>query len=101
MEVVRWVVAIALFWLVSAMFIGGGPMRIRPAGALRELGALLLSFAAYLAVWRLLLSATGAFLPEFVDFVAATVFSAPFILLLEYGFFRLVGARFEFGAEEH
>lgn len=101
MEIVRWTTAIALFWVVSAMFLGGAPMRIRPAGALRELGALLLSFAAYLAVWRLLLSVTGTFLPEFVDFLAATVVSAPAVPLLQYALFRALGVRFEFGGGEH
>lgn len=61
--IVGWVLAICVFWIVAALFLGGGPVAIEGGSGPRETGGLLLSFALFLAAYaglsRLLDGAVG------------------------------------------
>lgn len=93
MVIVQWAVAISLFWLVSALFLGGGPIRMENTGAFRELGGLIVAFAAYLVVWRLLVGALGGALPSFAAFVVGSLLSAGLVPVVSVAALRIFGTR--------
>ena len=48
---VEWLAPIALFWTMAALYLGGFPLNIEGGGGGRQVLALLVTFALYLAVW--------------------------------------------------
>lgn len=93
MVIVEWAVAISLYWLVSALFLGGAPIRMENTGGVREVGGLLVGFVAYLAAWRVLVTALGGALSPFVAFVVGSLLSAALIPIVNVLSLRLFGTR--------
>ena len=89
-----WLVPVALFWGLAAIYLGGAPIHIRGGGGWRQIGGLLLSFAAYLGVYAglrtLTLGALGAILGGIVAPLILTSMLLPLLIKLT---FRLVGVR--------
>lgn len=97
MVIVEWAVAISLFWIVAALFLGGGPIRFENTGAAREIGGLLVGFALYLVVWKLLVGGLGALLPAFGAFAVGSLLSAGLAPVLCVLALRLFGTRVKRG----
>lgn len=93
MVIVEWAVAISLYWLVSALFLGGAPIRMENTGGVREVGGLLVGFALYLAVWWAIVSGMGGLLPSFPAFVVGSLLSAALIPVVNVLSLRLFGTR--------
>lgn len=102
MVIVEWAIAISLFWLVAALFLGGGPIRIHGGGGPRQLLGLLLVFAAFLAVWKLLVAGLTGLIPvRFLAVVVASLVASGLVPPLCWALFRPLGVRIELGREEH
>lgn len=102
MVIVEWAVAVGLFWIVSALFLGGAPIRYENTGAGRELGGLLVGFALYLVAWKLLVGSLGALLPGFGAFVVGSLLAVGLAPILCVMALRLFGTRVRWGrAEAH
>lgn len=97
---IPWVIAISLFWMTSALYLGGLSVRIEGGGAVRQTLGLIDSFVLFLLAWWLLRQALaglgpivgGVLLPS-----AGAVFLLP--LLARIGF-RLFGVKLSGGHGE-
>lgn len=101
MGVVEWAVAISLFWMVTALFLGGAPMRAEGDSPVRDTAGILLSFALYLAVWRALAALFVGFTSFLLGLALGTLISVPLIPVLNVLALRVFGVRIRLGAEEH
>lgn len=101
MGVVEWTVALSLFWMVSALFLGGAPMRVEGDRPLRSVAGIVLSFALYLAVWRVLAGIGVGLAPDLLGLALATLVSVPLIPVLNVLSLRIFGIRIRLGADEH
>lgn len=52
--VIAWLVPVALFWILAALYLGGAAIRIEGGGGPQHLGGLLLLFVAYLVTYGVL-----------------------------------------------
>jgi len=89
-----WLVPLALFWPLAALYLGGAEIRIDGGGWLRQLGGLLLTFALFLALWagaRAGLSALGD--GALLTLVTPAVVLSALLPFLARAVFRLVGVR--------
>jgi hypothetical protein len=91
-SVVAWLVPVALFWTLSALYLGGAAIRIEGGGGAQHMGGLLVLFVAYLVVYgilRLVLSGlAGAVIGGIVVPAVLTSMALPFLAKLT---FRLFG----------
>lgn len=100
---VEWLVPLAVFWMVGAMYLGGGPITIEGGGAVRQLGGLLVSFALYLAAWagvRALLALAGP-VGEILALVLATILVTVALPLLCRLGFLVFGVRIRGASRGH
>lgn len=101
MTVVAWSVAICLFWIVAALWLGGGPVRIEGGGGIRQSAALLLAFAVYLLAWRLLYGLLTGLIHPFAGMVTASLLSAALVPPLSFPCLRVFGVRIRKGTPSH
>ena len=47
-----WLLPIALFWVIAAVYLGAAPIYVKGGGAWQQIGGLLLHFGAYLGCLR-------------------------------------------------
>lgn len=87
-----WLVPLSVFPLVAALFLGGGPIRIRGGGGVRQTVGLILTLALYLAAWAGLRAVLGG---STGGVVIATVVAAVLIPAGAWLGFRVVGVRLE------
>ena len=59
----EWLLPIALFWIVGAVYLGGFPLEFEGDSGLRQTLGLLATFALFILVWAGLRLALGAALP--------------------------------------
>lgn len=88
---VEWLVPVSLFWALSALYLGGGHVRIE-GGALRQFIGLLDTFVLYLVVWwvvRMLARGAGV-IPSIL--IATAIASLLLPVLSKVGF-RIMGVR--------
>ena len=87
-----WLVPIAVFWSLAALYLGGAAINIEGGGGGRQTSGLLLLFASYLGVYTIcglaLTSVAGAALGGIVFPVLIASISIP---LLTRVMFKLVG----------
>lgn len=93
MVVVEWVIAIALFWLISALFLGGAPVSLDGGSPLRESAALLVSFGGFLALWYALKALLGGAMGGGPAFIAATAIAGLLLPVLSVVVLRVFGIR--------
>ncbi|MDT8370043.1 MAG: hypothetical protein RQ745_12620 [Longimicrobiales bacterium] len=58
-----WLIPLALFWPLAALYLGGARIRIEGGGGVHQLSGLLLSFLLFLGIWlgaRVLMSAVAS-----------------------------------------
>lgn len=98
---VEWLVPIAVFWMVGAMYLGGAPIRIEGGGGVRQVGGLFASFALFLAAWRVLYAllegAAGSILAVALAALGAAIL-LPLVCRLG---FLLFGVRIRPKKEDH
>jgi len=87
-----WLAAVCVFTTLSALYLGGFPLRIEGGGA-RQLLGWLLSGVLFLAVWRLILVATSAVAGEAGAVVLALAPSILLLPVLTWAAFRPLGVR--------
>lgn len=73
---VPWLAPVCLFATLSALFLGGFPIRFERGGSPRELAGLLLSFALYLALWAALRGGLAAPLGAAAGLILSSVAAA-------------------------
>lgn len=93
MVVVQWALVISLFWMISALFLGGAPIRIEGGGGVRQSTGLLVSFAAFLALWYGLKALLAGATSPVAAFLLATGISGLLVPPLSVGVFRVLGVR--------
>ena len=54
-----WLVPVALFWTLAALYLGGAAIRIEGGGGVQQMGGLVLLFVSYLVVYGILHAILG------------------------------------------
>lgn len=91
---VAWLVPIALFWPLAAMYLGGAAITIEGGGGVRQMGGLFLHFATYLLVYALLRAGLSALIgPVLGGIVVPIVVASALVPLLGRLSFRALGVR--------
>lgn len=91
---VAWLVPIALFWPLAALYLGGAPITIDGGGGVRQMGGLFLHFATYLLAYALLRAGlSGLVGPVLGGVVVPVVVASALIPLLGRLSFRALGVR--------
>ena len=91
---VPWLIPIALFWTLAALYLGGADIHIEGGGGGRQVGGLLLHFGAYLGIYALLravLSGVGG--PILGGIVVPIVLTSILLPILAKLAFRVMGVR--------
>jgi hypothetical protein len=91
--VIAWLAPIALFWTVSALYLGGFQLRIEGGGGLQHFIGLIATLVLYLVVYgvlhRLVLGSTGPILAALIGCVACTLL----LPILSRAGFMIVGVK--------
>ncbi len=88
---VEWLVPLALFWAFSALFLGGGHVRVEGRGMMQFIG-LIATFVLYLVVWwgvRAAARGVGV-IPSVLIATAVASLLLPILTLIG---FRILGVR--------
>ena len=89
-----WLIPVALFWTLAALYLGGAAIHIEGGGGGRQIGGLVLHFAAYLVVYALLRTVlSGPVGPIFGGVVVPIVVTSALLPFLAKLAFRVVGVR--------
>lgn len=99
--IVEWLAPVAVFWMVAAVYLGGGPVRYEGRGGVLQLGGLLASFALYLAAWAVLRSLIGGFLGTIPTVAVATLVTTLLLPVVCWLGFRLFGVRLRSAGSGH
>ncbi len=87
-----WLVPIAVFWSLAALYVGGAAINIEGGGGGRQTSGLLLLFAAYLGVYTVAgMALTGIAGTAFGGIVFPVLIASISIPLLTRVTFKLVG----------
>jgi hypothetical protein len=97
----EWLVPIALFWTLSALYLGGFPIRIVGGSGLTQFLGLVLTFALYLVVWWALRMGIQSALPSIATVIVATLVASALFPVLSLVAFRVFGIRITRGAHAH
>jgi hypothetical protein len=90
--VLAWLVPIAVFWSLAALYLGGAAINIKGGGGGRQTLGLLLLFASYLGVYTICgLALTGVAGAAFGGIVFPVLIASISIPLLTRVMFKLVG----------
>lgn len=87
-----WLIPVCLFATLSALYLGGAPIRMENGGR-RELVGLLLSLVLYLVAWAALRTVLRGPLGGTPALIAASVLTVIALPLLCLAGFRIVGVR--------
>lgn len=90
---VAWLVPIAFFWILAAVYLGGADIRFDGGGGLQQVLGLLLAFAGFLAVWAVSRMVLGGMMPGPLAVGVALAVGAATLPLVSRLTFRLVGVR--------
>ncbi|MGQ0814744.1 MAG: hypothetical protein ACT4O1_09805 [Gemmatimonadota bacterium] len=97
---VEWLAPIALFWTMTALYVGGFPLQIE-GGTFRQILGIVITFVLYLAVWFGLRAVLRGSLGTVGGVAVACLIATLLLPLLVRGAFRVVGARITTLAEQH
>lgn len=90
---VQWLVPVCLFATLSALFLGGFPIRFQGGGGPRELVGLLLSFGLYLVLWGALRAALTTPLGAAAGLIVPSAAASLAIPGICWAGFRMAGVR--------
>lgn len=93
LEMIYWLLPVALYWPLAAMYVGGAPVRIEGGGGLQQILGVLLAFVLSVLLWRLSRSFLDGLTVNFVAILVSTVATAALIPLLCKLSLRLFGVR--------
>ena len=88
-----WLPAIALFPILAALYLGGAAIHIEGEGGGRQIGGLLLHYAAFMGTYAVLRLVLLMFMGPVLSVALAMVGAAIFLPLLARLTFRVVGVR--------
>lgn len=100
---IPWVIAISLFWMGAALYLGGLDVRIEGGGGVRQTLGLIDSFVLFLLAWWVLRQALGGLGPILGGILLPSAIAAVLIPVLTRIGFRLLGVKVGGGdsATEH
>lgn len=90
---VEWLAPIALFWTMTALYLGGFPLHMDGGGAGRQLAGLFVSFALYLVVWFALRALLRGPLGTVSGVAVACLVATLLLPVLARVAFRILGVR--------
>lgn len=90
---VSWLIAVPLFWIIAALYLGGAEINIEGGGAVRQLSGLLLHFVAYLVLFGVVRSLSSGIVGAEFSIVVAVILSTMLLPLVGRLSFRVVGVR--------
>jgi len=99
--VVAWLVPVALFWTLSALWLGGAALRIEGGRGIQQLLGLLLTFGLYLAIWAVARGMLHGLLGGVASVAIAVVLATVLIPVLAWIGFRIAGVRIRRLASSH
>lgn len=70
---VEWLVPLAIFLMVGALYLGGAPITFHGGGGVRQLGGVLASLVLYLVAWGVLRTVLGGPVGAILAIVFATI----------------------------
>lgn len=88
---IPWLIAISLFWLLSAVYLGGLNVEIEGGGGFRQTMGLIGSFVLFLLLWWLLRRLLGDLGPVVGDILVPSALAVLALPLLTRLGFRLLG----------
>ena len=98
---VEWVAAVAMFWVIAALYLGGFRIRIEGGDGPRHVIGLVICFVLYLVAFAVLRMALAGQLGAVVSVIVAVPVAAALIPVLSRVAFRLVGVRISRAAAAH
>lgn len=95
---IPWVIAISLFWFLSAVYLGGLNVEIEGGGGTRQVIGLIDSFVLFLLLWWLLRQALGGIGPIVGGVLLPSALSVLALPLIYRVGFRLLGVKVRGGS---
>lgn len=96
---VEWLAPIALFWTMTALYLGGFPLHIEGGGAGRQLSGVLVTFTLYLAIWFALRALLRGPLGTVPGIAVSCLIATLLLPLLARVAFRILGVRITAAAQ--
>lgn len=90
---IPWLIAISLFWTLTAIYLGGMDVDVEGGGGVRQVGGLLVTFALFLAAWYALRQLMGGLGPVVGNILLPSAIVVLLLPVLARGGFLLVGVR--------
>jgi hypothetical protein len=93
LAMVEWLVPVSIFWILSALYLGGAAIRFEGGGGPRQLAGLVIQLVLFLVAWAVLRAILRGVTGQIFAVVFATLLvtiALPFIARLG---FRLAGVR--------
>jgi len=91
--VVEWLAPIALFWVMTALYLGGFALHIEGGGGGRQLAGVFVTFALYLLVWFGLRAVLRGPLGVVGGVMVACLLTTALLPVLTHVSFRILGIR--------
>ena len=98
---VEWLAPIALFWIVTSIYLGGFALKFEGGSGLTQTLGILATFALFLVVWALLRMVLQGVVGTVPAVVFACVFTTLLLPILARVGFRVVGVRISKTAVAH
>ncbi|MGQ0560594.1 MAG: hypothetical protein ACT443_01820 [Gemmatimonadota bacterium] len=98
---VEWLAPIALFWTMTALYLGGFPLHIEDRGSFRQVAGVVVTFALYLLVWFGLRAGLRGSVGTIGAVALACLITTLLLPLLARGAFGVVGVRITKAAVQH
>jgi hypothetical protein len=92
-RVIGWLPAIAFYWTLAALYLGGAAIHIEGGGGGRQLLGLFLHFGVFLLIFAVARALLGAVLPAALGVGLGVVVAAALLPITAKLTFRLVGVR--------
>lgn len=89
----EWLIPIALFWTMAALYLGGMGVDVEGGSGVRQLLGLVLTFVVFLVVWGVLHTVLGGLNAVLGGLVVPTVLTILALPLVARIGFRIVGVR--------
>lgn len=96
-----WLIPLALFWLVTALYLGGFPVEVVGGNAVRQVIGLVDSYIIYVVVWAVLRMALSGMGDIFWGMIIPTIVTTLALPLITRAGFIIMGVRVQAGSRPH
>ncbi len=97
----QWLVPICLFWILTALYLGGWPVELVGGSGVRQVIGLIDSFVLFLVVWAILRAVLGGLGGLFWEAVVPTVLTTVALPAIVWAGYIVMGVRVQRGSVPH